>query len=219
MRGSNSAGKAIFSTCLAKEISKRKNRTLLIDFDILNNHIYHLLDVDKTKIITPNINEKIIKKDKYLDILIGSSIIFNNNEKISIEELEKTLENLNKIYKYIIINSSLESFFEFTQKIFKKSNNIFFLIEKTIIDIKKSQNLLKIYLKNWQINSEKFEIILNETTKKILNIKGINKKIYQIKIIENIKYNEKKELLLNEKNSYIEYKKNEYEKIIEKIEK
>ena len=100
MRGSNSAGKAIFSTCLAKEISKRKNRTLLIDFDILNNHIYHLLDVDKTKIITPNINEKIIKKDKYLDILIGSSIIFNNNEKISIEELEKTLENLNKIYKY-----------------------------------------------------------------------------------------------------------------------
>lgn len=219
MRGSNSAGKAIFSTCLAKEISKRKNRTLLIDFDILNNHIYHLLDVDKTKIITPNINEKIIKKDKYLDILIGSSIIFNNNEKISIEELEKTLENLNKIYKYIIINSSLESFFEFTQKIFKKSNNIFFLVEKTIIDIKKSQNLLKIYLKNWQINSEKFEIILNETTKKILNIKGINKKIYQIKIIENIKYNEKKELLLNEKNSYIEYKKNEYEKIIEKIEK
>lgn len=219
MRGSNSAGKAIFSTCLAKEISKRKNRTLLIDFDILNNHIYHLLDVDKTKIITPNINEKIIKKDKYLDILIGSSIIFNNNEKISIEELEKTLENLNKIYKYIIINSSLESFFEFTQKIFKKSNNIIFLVEKTIIDIKKSQNLLKIYLKNWQINSEKFEIILNETTKKILNIKGINKKIYQIKIIENIKYNEKKELLLNEKNSYIEYKKNEYEKIIEKIEK
>ena len=42
----------------------------------------------------------------------------------------------------------------------EKAENIYFIIEKNIKDIKISNNLLNIYEKNWNLKTEKIKVIL-----------------------------------------------------------
>lgn len=191
---------------MSKEISRTKNKTILIQLDILNTNILKIQKNDK-------IEKNIEKKDNYLKIILGKEILFKENKKITIEEFEKELETLKEQYENIIINTPMECFFEYTQKILNKSDKIIFLIENTIVDIKKSKNLLKIYLDNWKIDKYKIEIIINETIEELKKkeIKYLNKIIYKTQ------YEDNKKLLSSHIIPKIKYKKNEYFKIIKNI--
>ena len=72
----------------------------------------------------------------------------------------------------IIIDNSSECFFEYTKEILNKSDDIFFLVEPNIIELKKSRNLLDIYINKWKIKKEKINIIFNK-----ININSIDDKI------------------------------------------
>lgn len=202
--GNHGQVKAIFSIALAKQLEKNKIKTLLIDFDILNQNIHTLLNVKNKEEKNLKIENHIINQNKYLSILSGTNILFKINEQITIYEIEKIIEKLREKYQYIIINTSSESFFELNKKLLEKSDTIFFVIENSIENIRNSMNLLKIYLNNWNIEKEKFTIMLSNIQKKEKELK--------INILETIPYCIKKqEVKINQK---VKYKKSEYQKIL-----
>lgn len=205
--GDNAKAKAIFSVELARKLEKNKIKTLIIDFDILNQDIYKLLKIQNKEEHNLKIENHIINKNKYLSILSGINILFKINEKITTYEIEQIIKKLNEKYKYIIINTSSESFFEIHEKLLEKTDTIFFIIEKSIKNMRKSINLLKIYTDNWNIKKQKFKIILTqiEKTKQTLNMK----------ISEIIPYTSEKYQIEN--NTKIKYKTNKYKEIIKTI--
>lgn len=178
--GNNSNLKSIISVEIAKQLEKKKIKTLLIDFDILNQNTYTLLHIKNKEEKNLKLENHIINKNKYLSILSGINILFKINEKITIYEIEQIIEKLKEKYQYIIINTSAECQFELHKKILEKTNIIFFTMEKSLKNIENSIKLLKIYLNNWNIEKEKFKIVLTKIEK--------IKKILKIRILEIIPY-------------------------------
>ena len=177
--GSGGVGKSSFCTIFAKIIKDKK--ILIIDFDILNscinsifgikkfnqNHNKKNKEIDKEKI------KKLIRKvDKNIDILCGTKILVDEEYKKIKEEFSNILNDLKSNYDLIIIDNSSECFFEYTKEILKKSDLILFLVEPNLIELKKSRNLLDIYINKWNIKKEKINIIFNK-----ININSIDDKI------------------------------------------
>jgi hypothetical protein len=85
--------------------------------------------------------------------------------------------------------------------------------------LKKSRNLLNIYINNWKIKREKFNIIFNK-----ININSIDEKILKnifsdFKILGKLKINNNYNFIINKNIKIISNKiKKEYLKIINKIQ-
>lgn len=219
--GSGGVGKSSFCTIFAKLIKNKK--ILIIDFDILNSSINSIFGTKKYPKKFKENNERIgldkliIKVDKNINILCATKFLVDENYKKTKEEFSNELNNLKDKYDLIIIDNSSECFFEYTKEILKKSDLILFLVEPNLIELKKSKNLLNIYINKWKIKKEKINIIFNK-----ININSIDNKILKtlfsdFNILEKIKLNNKFDLIINNNLKIIDKKiKNKFEKIIEK---
>lgn len=223
--GTNGIGKSIFSSLLAKTIKNKK--ILLIDFDIFNQSINSIFNVkrkntkkekrqiNKTK---NNINNLIIKANKNIDLICATNILFDEKYKIEKNKIKIFLEELSNKYDLIIIDTTSECFFDYTKEILEKSDLIIFLTQANLIELKKSKNLLDIYINKWKINRQKFNIVFNKD-----NINAVDDKILKtifsdFKIIEKIKTNKNFDLIINNNLKNIDKKiKKKFEKIIKKI--
>ncbi len=122
-------------------------------------------------------------------------------------------------YELIIIDTTSECFFDYTKEILEKSDKILFLAEANLIELKKSRNLLDIYINKWKIEKQKINIIFNK-----VNINSINDSILKtlfsdFNILGKIKLNDKINLIINSHLKTIDKKlKKQFEKIIEKCE-
>ena len=123
-------------------------------------------------------------------------------------------------YDVIIIDTSSECFFDYTKNILKNSNNILFLLEANLLEIKKAQNLLKIYIEEWKISKERFNLIINKYNENSVDDVIINNIFSEYKILGKIKMNKKYNNLINKnyKNKLFQNNlKKEYKKITNKI--
>lgn len=223
--GTNGIGKSIFSSLLAKTIKNKK--ILLIDFDIFNQSINSIFNVkrkntkkekrqiNKTK---NNINNLIIKTNKNIDLICATNILFNEKYKIEKNKIKIFLEELSSKYDLIIIDTTSECFFDYTKEILEKTDLIIFLTQANLIELKKSKNLLDIYINKWKINRQKFNIVFNKD-----NINAVDDKILKtifsdFKIIGKIKTNKNFDLIINNNLKNIDKKiKKKFERIIKKI--
>lgn len=237
--GPSGAGKSIVSINLAKSIMYKNQKILLIDFDILNNNLHTILGVKKyPKQIQKEINKQellnvnnyknnyftvdnfIIKINKKIDLLSGVDLLFGTKEKIDSIKIEKTLKILKERYNTIIIDTSSECFFDFTKIMIKLSNKNIFVTETNILEIKKAKKLLNIYINEWKINKNKFNILFNKYDKNCTNINLLKSIFCEFNIIGVLKYNSKYNKLINKniKNNFNDKKiRNEYLKINHKI--
>ena len=143
--GFESIAKTIFIIDLINSIKTKEKNVLLINMNILNQ------DIEQT--FKNNISSKVkIKKAK--------NFLFENGEIIGKNNIIKKIDKLKKDYDYIIINNNAECYFELNHALMEKAENIYFIIEKNIKDIKISNNLLNIYEKNWNLKLEKIKVIL-----------------------------------------------------------
>ena len=143
--GFESTAKTIFIIDLIKTIKTKEKNVLLINMNILNQ------DIEQT--FKNNISSRVkIKKAK--------NFLFENGEIIGKNNIIKKIDKLKKDYDYIIINNNAECYFELNHALMEKAENIYFVIEKNIKDIKISNNLLNIYEKNWNLKLEKIKVIL-----------------------------------------------------------
>lgn len=201
--GPNGVGKSIITVNLAKVMALKKEKILIIDFDILNNNIHTILGVKK-HLIKNNyeIENLIIKVNKNIDLLSATEFLFGSKEKIDINEIENTINKLKEKYNKIIIDTSSECFFDFTKTIIKLSNKNIFVTDTNILEIKKAKELLNIYINNWKINKNKFNILFNKYNKESISINILKELFCEFNIIGFLKYNSKYNKLINKNNRF-----------------
>ena len=211
--GTNGIGKSIFSSLLAKLIINKK--ILLIDFDIFNQSINSIFNIKKTN--KNNSNSLILKTNKNIDLLCAVDFLFDENFRVEKNRIKKLLEEYLKKYDLIIIDTTSECFFDYTKEILEKSDLIIFLAGGNLTELKKSKNLLDIYINKWKINKEKINIIFNKEDKNSIDNKILKTLFSDFNILEKIKLNNKFDLIINNNLKIIDKKiKNKLKKIIEK---
>lgn len=231
--GTGGVGKSIVTLNLSNILKEKSQKILIIDFDILNNSLHTILGVNqypqkiKNKLIKNdliqsklNVKDLIIKINKKVDLISGINLLFDSKYKISSEKIKFILEELKQYYDLIIIDTSSECFFDYTKNILKESDTILFLLEANLLEIKKSNNLLKIYRKEWKIQKEKINIIINKYNENSVDDKIIENIFSDYKILGKIKLNKKYNILINknyEEDIFTKNIKKEYEKISDKI--
>lgn len=167
--GLNERENAIFSINLAKEINKKRKKTLIIDLDILNNNIEYFE------------NKKIIKKGKYLDIINGKRLLLDIHERRVFDE---EINKLRQKYEYLIFNTNMKSFLDKMQNITSKASRTILILDNK--DNRK--NILKILIENWNVDESLLEIIVSRTSEKIYYKKDIKNIILENEIIEKNSY-------------------------------
>lgn len=231
--GTGGVGKSIITLNLANIFKENNERILIIDFDILNNSLHTILGVnkypekiknklEKNDLINNKLNIKdlIIKINKKVDLISGINLLFDSKYKISSEKIKFILKELKQNYNIIIIDTSSECFFDYTKNILKYSDNILFILEANLSEIKKSNNLLKIYEEEWNIEKEKLNIIINKYNENAIDDNIIKNIFSKYKILGKIKLNKKYNLLINKNFKGIILNNNikkEYKKITNKI--
>jgi len=231
--GTGGVGKSIITLNLSNILKEKSQKILILDFDILNNSLHTILGVNqysqkiknklqKNDLIKNKIDVKelIIKINKKVDLISGINLLFDSKYKISSEKIEFILEELKQYYDVIIIDTSSECFFDYTKNILNNSDNILFLLESNLLEIKKANNLLKIYNEEWKIKKEKINIIINKYNENAVDDKIIKNIFSEYKILGKIKFNKKYNILINknfEEDIFTKNIKKEYEKISDKI--
>lgn len=174
-------------------------KILLIDFDIFHQSINSIFNCKRKEEITEEnkLDKLIINIDKNIHLLCAIDFLFNENYKIEKNKIKNILEKLSKEYEEIIIDTTSECFFDYTKEILENSNLIVFLAQANLTELKKSKNLLNIYINKWQIKKEKIKILFNKE-----NINSIDNKILKIlfsdfEILGKIKLNNKFNLIIN----------------------
>ena len=231
--GTGGVGKSIITLNLANILKEKNQKILIIDFDVLNNSLHTILGIneyskkikeklEKNDLIKNKIDVRdlIIKINKKVDLISGINLIFDSQYKISSEKIKFILEELKEYYNVIIIDTSSECFFDYTKNIMSNSDINLFLLEANLLEIKKANNLLKIYTEKWKIKKEKINIIINKYNENAVDDKIIKNIFSEYKILGKIKYNKKYNNLINKNFQEGIFTKNinkEYKVISDKI--
>lgn len=229
--GTSGVGKSIFSINLAKSFMENKNKILIIDFDVLNNSLHTILGIKKysekikNKIKNNNllneikIEDLIIKINSKIDLISGINLLFDSRYKISSIKIKSILEKLKQKYEIIIIDTSSECFFDYTKEIFKNSNVNIFITEANLLEIKKAKNLLNIYINQWNIPQNNFNILFNKYNENSIDISILKNIFSGFSILGKLSINSKYNLLINKNNiNFLEKNlQKEYLKINQKI--
>lgn len=228
--GTGGVGKSIITINIANLLKENNYKILILDFDILNNSLHTILGVNKypekiknkiknNSLINNKINieELIIKINKNIDLISGINLLFDSKYKISYSKIKNILEELKEYYDYIIIDNSAECFFDYTKNIINNSDLNIYLLEANLIEIKKSKRLLEIYNKEWNIEKDKIELLINKYNKYAVKDKIIKNIFNEYKILGKINFNEKYNYLINKNNKKNKLIKNEIKKEYKKI--
>ena len=228
--GTGGVGKSIITVNIANLLKENNYKVLILDFDILNNSLHTILGVNrypekiKNKIKNNdlinnkiNIEELIIKINKNLHLISGVNLLFDSKYKISSLKIKNILGELKENYDYIIIDNSAECFFEYTKNIINNSDLNIYLLEANLIEIKKAKRLLEIYAKEWNIEKNKINLLINKYNKYSIKNKTLEKIFDEYKIIGKINFNEKYNNLINKNYKQNKINKKEIKKEYEKI--
>ncbi len=216
--GTNGIGKSIFCSLLAKIINNKK--ILLIDFDIFNQSINSIFNVKRTENNKTNINidSLIIKINKNINLLCATDVLFDGKNRIEKNKIKNLLEGLIVKYDLIIIDTTSECFFDYTKEILENSSLIIFMSEANLIELKKSKNLLDIYINKWKIKKEKINILFNKVNSNSIDSKILKTLYSDFNILGKIKLSNNFNLIINNNLKIIDKKvKKQFEKIIKKF--
>ena len=230
--GPAGVGKSIFTINLANSYVYSKNKILIIDFDILNNSLHTILGLKKySKIIREklknnnlinskiNIKELTIKITNKIDLISGINLLFDSKYKISSEKIYNIINELKEKYEIIIIDNSAECFFDYTKNIIENSNINIFITEANLSEIKKSKNLLNIYINKWNINKNKINILFNKFNKNSIDINILKNIFNEFNILGKLNFDDKYNLIINKNGITCDNKiMKEYININKKIE-
>lgn len=210
--GNRKSGKTIISILLGFNIKDKK--ILIIDFNLLKNNIYTILQIKNNKKIKINkLEDLIIKKDKNIDLLLGT-------EKVQINKIDikKEISFIKRNYDYIIIDNNMENNVNILKSIFEISTTNILIVEPNISELKETQEILELCVNKLNLKKEKIKIIFNKINKNSINKKILSKLFYDFKVLGEIKYNKNYNLFFNSNLKIIDKKtKKEYKKIIKNI--
>lgn len=206
--GPNGIGKSVFSILFAKTMESKKS--IIIDFDILNNSLHTIMGVKnyeakiKRKIKSNDLitnknilNKSILHTNLKIDLLPAMNVILDPNYKLSNMKMRNIIEELKNIYDLIIIDTSSETFFDYTREMINCSNKAIFISGANILEVRKSERLLDIYNKDWNIENEKINIVFNKYTKKSLDDNLLREIFNKYNILGKIQLSDYYDLVVN----------------------
>ena len=216
--GNYGSGKTLITTMIAKVAQKKKLKTIIIDFDIFNNSINTLFNTSKYNKkykIFDDISQCIVKINNNISIFSGIDLLFNEKNKINFDKVKSLLEKLKEDYDLILLDTSSEINLKYVKTALVNVDKIIFLVEPNLIEIKKAEELLEIYLEDWEIPNYKFGLVLNK-----VNINSIDeeiiKKLFNIKLIGKINFSKDYTALANDYHTNV-INLGSYEKILKNI--
>lgn len=230
--GPSGVGKSIFTINLANSFMESYHKILIIDFDILNNSLHTILGLKKypekirNKIKNNNllqeirIEDLIMKINKKIDLISGINLLFDSKYKISSTKIKNIFSTLKEKYEIIIVDTSAECFFDYTKEIMKLSNMNIFITEANLLEIKKSKNLLNMYIHEWNIDKNNFNILFNKYEKTSINYSILKYIFADFHILGKLSINSKYNLMINRNNIHHYFNKNiqkEYQQIYQRI--
>ena len=217
--GNYGSGKSILTSLLGQAGRKSKMKTIIIDFDIINNSINTIFRVKKYNSYIENnynIENFITHISNNLDVFCGIDALFSEKNKISYEKVENLISELKDIYDLILIDTSSETAMKFIKIVLANVDKIIFLVEPNLLQIKKAENLLEIYIEDWEVYPKKIEILFNKVDGNSID-ENILKEIFgKFKIIGKIPQSNKFTEIANDIRSE-NFRLNKYMKILEKI--
>ena len=227
--GPSGIGKSIFSIIFSNNFENKK--TLIFNLDFFNNSLIKLLEINKkiqknNKKTEKNINfyqnnlkiEDFILKSKYnIDYISGSEIIFNSKKTITPQKIKNVINNLKNKYDLILVDSSSECLLDYLKEILKISNYSIFISGSNLLEIRKSQKLLEIYTKEWEISKNKIKIIFNKWTKQSIDDEVLKELFRNYEILGKIKLSDFYDLAINKNNIKIKEIQKDINKIKRKI--
>lgn len=243
--GTPGVGKTIFSGILAKAFSEKNYnnyKVLLIDFDFEFKNLHILFQVKKYpkkiykrlnnedflkefKLNENNLNRLKIKINKNIKLISSADLIFDEDYIINDEKIEKLINELRQEFDVIIIDTSSEikneSKSNIMKSVIKNSDKVICLIENNLLQLKKSKKYLFEKIKQYDIETNKINIICNKKDDFINNLDILNIIFKKIKIIGCINYDKEFNNLINNnlKTDIPKKIKKEFQNIINKIEK
>ena len=194
----------------------KKDKVLLIDCDFINKSINTILGIskhpknyDKDRILSA-----ITKYHNNFYVLSSLDNFINNYEFIDYSFFISCLEELKNEFDFIIIDTSSDLTSKINNFIYSYSSKIVFLIEPNLSEVKKANTYLEKIIKDYEIQEEKINIIFNKANKYKINERVLNEIYSEKRIIGEIDYSEKYNLIIN-KNIFKD--KDDYEKIFQKV--
>ena len=187
----------------------------MIDFDILNNSISTLFE-NKKLIKNEFLNNSINKINKNIDVLCKVENIINVNDNMEIYKIQEILNMLKRDYDFIVIDTSSRIDLKYVKLILTNGDKIIFLVEPNILELKKTNNLLEVYINDFNIDVDKIKIVFNKVNKYQIAESILEEFFSEFEIIGKIEYEEKYNLFINRKlNNFVN--SSGYEKIYKKI--
>lgn len=222
--GANGVGKSVFSIMLSRKLVNKK--IIIIDFDFFNESLHSILKVDKysQKIKNNstkgkiNINDFIINTSyENVDLISGLNIIFDYDKEKNSENINRVVKQLKRSYDIVIIDTSLQSFLDYTKKILEISDENIMISGANLLEVKKTKRLLQIYNEEWQISKNKIKLVFNKCTKNSIDNKTLKKIFYGYKIIGKIKLSDYYDIVINNSTQRVNTIEKEIKEIGEKI--
>lgn len=212
--GAHGSGKSVISSMLSQYIQNQNKKTLLIDFDIFNNSIKTMFGIKPVALKTSieNMEAAIINISSNLSILHQNNI--ETTENVEHYKIIEFLNRMKNLYDFIIIDTSSETEFKYVKLVVSTADKIIFLIEPNLSEIKKSKNLLEIFINDFDTDIDKIKIVFNKVNKYKISEIVLQEIFSNFEIISELKYDEKYSLYINKNRFEIS---DEYKKIYEKI--
>lgn len=203
-------------------------KSIIIDFDILNESLHTIMGVKnyeekiKRKIKNndliqnrTNLQKNILHTNLKIDLLPALNIILDPNYKLSYKKMSNIIDELKENYDLIIIDTSSETFLDYTREIINLSNKSIFISGANLLEVRKSERLLEIYRKDWNIENEKISIVFNKCTKKSLDDTILREIFNNYDILGKIQLSDYYDLVINKNMT----EENKLKKEIENIKK
>lgn len=224
--GPNGIGKSVFSILFAQEAVNKKS--IIIDFDVLNNSLQTLLGIKKYEEKIKNgikrndlvyheldISKYIIKTKYNIDLLSGLNLIFDEKYKLSYKKIRRIVEKLKQNYDLIIFDTSTETLLDYTKEIMNEVEKIIFISGANMLEVRKSERLLRIYEEDWNINRSKINIVFNRCTNNSIDESVLRDVFKNYNVLGKIMLSEYYDLVINKNMK----QKSKLRKEIEKIKK
>ena len=191
--GCYGSGKSLTTSLLGEAAKKIKLKTIIIDFDIINNSINTIFKIKKYNYYenTSKIENFITHVSNNLDIFCGIDLLFNEKNKISYEKVEDLISELKDIYDLILIDTSSETALKFIKIVLANVDKIIFLVEPNLLEIKKAENLLEIYIEDWEVYPNKIQILFNKVNNNSIDEEILKEIFGKFKILGKIKVSNK----------------------------
>ena len=217
--GNYGSGKSLITSILGKTAKKNGIKTIIVDFDIINNSINTIFRVKKYKLYENkgDLAGFITHISNNLDVFCGIDSLFTEENKINFEKVEKLLTDLKEIYDFILIDTSSETTLKYMKIVLSNVDKVIFLFEPNILEMKKAERLLEIYIEDWEINFRKIELILNKVNYKSVDEEIVKETFNRFNIVGKINFSYYFSELANNIRS-CDFGLKKYEKILEKIE-